>query len=68
MEVYGPKYELVAIRRTKAGHFYLLYDTEHKVFVYTKRKNGVMVNYEDAGHDEAAAISGFKNFIASHIL
>ena len=68
MEVYGPKYELVAVRKTKAGHFYLLYDTECKVFVYTKRKSGVMVNYEDAGINEADAIRGFKNFIADHIV
>ena len=67
MEVYGPQYELVAIRRTKAGHFYLVYDRHHKMFAYLKRKGGMTVVFEDAGNCEADAIEGFKNFIASNI-
>jgi len=67
MEVSGPDYQLVALRRTRAGHFYLVWDEKYKMYLYLKRKGGATLVSEDAGNCEADAIEGFKNFIASNI-
>lgn len=63
MEISGPEYELLNVKRDENGLHHLVRDTVAKCYLYITRKSGVQVWYEYAGCNEADAMAGFPDYI-----
>jgi hypothetical protein len=63
MEVSGPDYQLIRVRRTQFGLFQLVFDDTTRCYFHIHRKHGVKIGFEYAGTEESAAIRGFDDYV-----